>query len=99
MKPNKYIVYIDQEWWSQFMSKLDKLNLSAEAKNRICSEKIKKIQDFINGDIDSSQTLLATTFIASDGRRRKSIEIKSLSGQCHRSGRVLKRLKKCMKKK
>ena len=92
---NKYIVYIDSEFIDKIANRPGTM-LTEEGKSKILKSIVAGVNRFMKGD-ELSDVLFAATFIGSDGKRHRAIEIKPVSGFGKHSGRVLKKIKKLRK--
>lgn len=92
---NKYIVYIDSEFIDKIANRPGTM-LTQEGKNKILKSIVAGVNRFMKGD-ELSDVLFAATFIGSDGKRHRAIEIKPVSGFGKHAGRVLKKIKKLSK--
>lgn len=96
---NKYIVYIDFEFIDKIDNQSGTMLTQEEAisqRNKILKSIVAEVNSFFKGDY-LSDVLFASTFVGSDGKRHRAIEIKPVSGFGKHSGRVLKRIKKLRK--
>lgn len=92
---NKYIVYIDSDYIKMMSFQLGRHGMM-EDQDKCVKQTIDNVERFLNGD-DSRNVLFTSTFIGSDGKRHRAIEIKPVSGFGKHAGRVLKKIKKLSK--
>ena len=96
---NKYIVYIDSEFIDKIANRSGTMLTQEEAsvrRNKILKSIVMEVNSFFKGDA-LSDVLFAATFVGSDGKRHRAIEIKPVSGFGKHAGRVLKKIKKLSK--
>lgn len=94
---NKYIVYIDYDY-----IKMETLQIhgndTMSYRHEVELERMimAHVARFLSGD-DSKNVFFSSTFIGSDGKRHRTVEIKAVPGFGNHAGRVLKRIKKLRK--
>lgn len=96
---NKYIVYIDSEFIDKIANQSGTMLTQEEAisqRNKILKSIVADVNRFMKGD-ELSDVLFAATFVGSDGKRHRAIEIKPVPGFGKHPGRVLKKIKKLSK--
>lgn len=98
MAPNKYIVYIDQDWVNARLLSLYGRPATAREGFDFAQQIRKQVNDFINGNETAEKTaLFADRFTGPDGRKHYAVEIRQLPGSLS-STKILKRVKLLRKK-